>query len=171
MVADVLKRGLTVPVYKGAENDLNLDSYRRVTVTSMVAKVLEFLVLEWLQPVFMEASLAHVNQSRQCHVGTPSLLPKRLWPGISESQRWESCLHVTCRRLWTQGEYNHWTGLLDWTTGLTQTAKYTSFSAEQKLNVLIPSVTSLTLLPTVSFQRTKVMCIFNYNKFTFGGFA
>ena len=109
VVADVLKRGLTVPVYKGAENDLNLDSYRRVTVTSMVAKVLEFLVLEWLQPVFMEASLAHVNQSRQCHVGTPSLLPKRLWPGISESQRWESCLHVTCRRLWTQGEYNHWT--------------------------------------------------------------
>ena len=38
------------------------------------------------------------------------------------------------------GEYNHWTGLLDWTTGLTQTAKYTSFSAEQKLNVLIHSV-------------------------------
>ena len=28
------------------------------------------------------------------------------------------------------GGYNHWTGLLDWTTGLTQTAKYTSFGAE-----------------------------------------
>ena len=55
------------------------------------------------------------------------------------------------------GGYNHWTGLLDWTTGLldwttglTQTAKYNSFSAKQKLNVLIPSVTSLTLLPTSS---------------------
>ena len=29
-----------------------------------------------------------------------------------------------------RGGYNHWTGLLDWTTGLTQTAKYMSFSAE-----------------------------------------
>ena len=43
------------------------------------------------------------------------------------------------------------TGLLDWTIGLTQTAKHTSFSAEQKLNILIHSVTSLTLLPTTSF--------------------
>jgi len=34
---------------------------------------------------------------------------------------------------------------LDWTAELTQTAKYNSFSAEQKLNVLIPL---LTLLPT-----------------------
>jgi len=49
------------------------------------------------------------------------------------------------------GGYNHWTGLQDWTTGLTQTAKYTSFSVEQKLKVLISSVTLLTLLPTASF--------------------
>jgi len=46
---------------------------------------------------------------------------------------------------------DYWTGLLDWTTGLTQTAKYILFSAEQKVNVLIPSVTLLTLLPTASF--------------------
>jgi len=45
---------------------------------------------------------------------------------------------------------DYWTGLLDWTTGLTQTAKYNSFSAKQKLNILIPSVTLLTLLPTSS---------------------
>jgi len=53
------------------------------------------------------------------------------------------------------GGYNHWTGLLDWTTGLDYwthpTAKYNSFSTEQKLNFLISSVTSLTLLPTASF--------------------
>ena len=51
------------------------------------------------------------------------------------------------------GGYNHWTGLLDWTAGLTQTAKYTSFSAQliQNIHVLIPSVTSLTLIPTASF--------------------
>jgi len=45
------------------------------------------------------------------------------------------------------GGYNHWTGLLD-SPKLQNTP---SFSAEQKLNVLIPSVTSLTLLPTASF--------------------
>jgi len=47
--------------------------------------------------------------------------------------------------------YNHWTGLLDRTTGLTQTAKYNSFSAEQKLNFLVSSVTLLTLLSVASF--------------------
>ena len=70
-----------------------------------------------------------------------------------------------------EGGYNHWTGLLDWTTGLdywttglTQTAKYNLFSAEQKLNFLISSVTSLTLLPTASFPEfleIKVTYIFN----------
>jgi len=39
---------------------------------------------------------------------------------------------------------DYWTGLLNWTTGLTQTAKCTSFSAE-----FIHSVTLLTLLPSV----------------------
>ena len=64
VVPDVLKRGLIVPVYKGGGKDpLSVDSYRGVTLTSMVAKVLEFLVLQRLQPVFMEAGLPHVNQS------------------------------------------------------------------------------------------------------------
>jgi len=67
---------------------------------------------------------------------------------------------ITGLDYWT-GILDWTTGLLDWTTGLTQTAKYNSFSAEQKLNVLISSVTSLTLLPTGSFQRSKVTCIFN----------
>jgi len=62
---------------------------------------------------------------------------------------------------WTTG-LDYWTGLLDWTTGLTQTAKYNSFSAEQKLNVLISSVTSHCSLQGLSwsFQRSKVTCIF-----------
>ena len=52
------KRGLIVPVYKGGGKDpLRVDSYRGVTLTSMAAKVLEFLFLERLQPVFMEAGL------------------------------------------------------------------------------------------------------------------
>jgi len=46
----------------------------------------------------------------------------------------------------------YWTtGLLDWTAGLTQTAKYNSFSAEQKLYLLISSVTSLALRLSWSF--------------------
>jgi len=57
---------------------------------------------------------------------------------------------ITGLDYWT-GLLDWTTGLLDWTTGLTRTAKYNSFSAEQKLNVLISSVTSLTLLPTGSF--------------------
>ena len=64
VVPDVLKQGLIVPVYKGGGKDpLRVDSYRGVTLTSMVAKVLEFLFLERLQLVFMETGLPHVNQS------------------------------------------------------------------------------------------------------------
>jgi len=61
------------------------------------------------------------------------------------------------------GGYNHWTGV----AGLTQTANYTSFSAEQKLNILIHSLTLLTLLPAASFlEFPKIMCTF-----TFGGYG
>ena len=64
VVPDVLKRGVVVPVYKGGGKDpLKVDSYRGVTLTSMVAKVLEFLVLERMQSNFMGAGLPHVNQS------------------------------------------------------------------------------------------------------------
>ena len=63
--------------------------------------------------------------------------------------KWVSEAHMLrTRGVCIGGGYNHWTELLDWTTRLTQTAKYNSFSAEQKLNILIPSVTLLTLLPT-----------------------
>jgi len=63
-VPDVLKRGLIVPVYKGSGKDiLRMDSYRGITLTSIIAKVLEFLLLERLECVFVEAGLPHVNQS------------------------------------------------------------------------------------------------------------
>ena len=38
------------------------------------------------------------------------------------------------RQVGTITGLDHWTGLLEWTTGLTQNAKYNSFSTEQKLN-------------------------------------
>jgi len=67
---------------------------------------------------------------------------------------------------------NYWTGLLDYWTGLLdspKTAKYNPFSAEQKLNLLISSVTSLTLLfPGVSRgQRLRAYL----TSFTLGGCA
>ena len=62
-VPTILKRGIVVPVYKGGGKDpMKIDSYRGITLTSMVAKVLEFLLLEWLELVFLEAGLPH-NQS------------------------------------------------------------------------------------------------------------
>ena len=82
VVPDVLKEGFIVPVYKGGGKDpLRVDSYRGVTLTSVVAKVLEFLFLERLRIVFMEAGLPHVYQSayigRRSHVPMLSLPPKR----------------------------------------------------------------------------------------------
>ena len=52
-VPDILKRGVVVPVYKGGGKDpLRVDSYRGVTLSSIVAKVPEFLCLNRLQMVF-----------------------------------------------------------------------------------------------------------------------
>ena len=64
VIPDVMKRGVVVPVYKGGGKDpLKIDSYRGITLTSMVAKVLEFLLLERLHCVFLEAGLPHINQT------------------------------------------------------------------------------------------------------------
>ena len=55
---------MVVPVYKGSGKDpLQVESYRSVTLSSVVTKVLEFLILERLQMVFLEASIPHPNQS------------------------------------------------------------------------------------------------------------
>ena len=63
-IPEVLKRGVVVPVYKGGGKDpMRRDSYRGITLTSMVSKVLEFLMLERLESVFVAAGLPHVNQS------------------------------------------------------------------------------------------------------------
>ena len=57
VVPDILKRGLVVPVYKGDGKDpLWVDRHQDVILTSMVAKMLEFLFLEM---VFFEADLPH----------------------------------------------------------------------------------------------------------------
>ena len=64
VIPEVLKRGVIVLVYKaGGKDPLCIDGYRGITLTSMVAKVLEFLLLDRLESVFVDAGLPHVNQS------------------------------------------------------------------------------------------------------------
>ena len=47
VVPSVLKSGVIVPVYKGGSKDpMNVHSYGGVALTSVVGKVLEFLILE-----------------------------------------------------------------------------------------------------------------------------
>ena len=60
----VLKCGVVVLVYKGGGRDpLSTNNYRGVTLTSVIAKVLEFLVLQRLQVIFLEAGIPHRNQT------------------------------------------------------------------------------------------------------------
>ena len=59
-----LKTGLTIPVYKGGGKDpLDVNSYRGITLNSVISKVLELLILERLDPLFTDAGLPHPNQS------------------------------------------------------------------------------------------------------------
>ena len=57
-------QGITIPIYKGGGKDsLNVNSYRGITLNSVISKVLETLILNRLEPLFMEAGLPHRNQS------------------------------------------------------------------------------------------------------------
>jgi len=52
---------ITMPIYKGGGKDpLDVNSYRGISV---ISKVLEYLILDRLEPLFMEAGLPHPNQS------------------------------------------------------------------------------------------------------------
>ena len=59
-----LKTSIVTPVYKGSGKDpLNTNSYRGITLTSMLAKVLESLFLTLLQCHFSERNIPHLNQT------------------------------------------------------------------------------------------------------------
>ena len=80
-IPSCLKLGITIPVYKGGGKDpLNTNSYRGITLNSVISKVLETLILNRLEPLFMEAGLPHPNQSayRKCvSVQTQFFPPKK----------------------------------------------------------------------------------------------
>ena len=63
-VPSALKSGIVIPVYKGSGRDPGLtDSYRGVTLSSVIVKLLEMLVLSRMSVLLSEAGIPHVNQS------------------------------------------------------------------------------------------------------------
>ena len=59
-----LKLGITIPIYKGGGKDpLNVNSYRGITINSVISKVLETLILNRLEPLFIDSGVPHPNQS------------------------------------------------------------------------------------------------------------
>ena len=58
------KCGLVVPVYKGSVKDpLKTESYRGITLSPVLSELLELLILNRLDPVFVDANVLHRNQS------------------------------------------------------------------------------------------------------------
>ena len=63
-IPEMMKCGVVIPVYKGAGKDpLNPSNYLGITITSVVCKVLESLLLSRLQLVYADANIPHLNQS------------------------------------------------------------------------------------------------------------
>lgn len=56
--------GITIPVYMGKGKDpLSMNSYRGVTLTSVIAKCFEFVLLERLLPILEDNGIPHINQT------------------------------------------------------------------------------------------------------------
>ena len=63
-IPNSLKTGIITPVYKGCGKDpLDTNSYRGVTLTSVLAKVLETLTLMQMRCHFSERKILHLNQT------------------------------------------------------------------------------------------------------------
>ena len=64
MIPSVLKIGVTIPVYKGGGKDpLDVQSYRGISLNSVIFKILERLILDRLEPVYSGGGIPHPNQS------------------------------------------------------------------------------------------------------------
>ena len=61
-VPNFLKTGIIIPLYKGGSKD-PLDANRGITLTSVLAKVFESLLLALLQNHLAERGIPHPNQT------------------------------------------------------------------------------------------------------------
>ena len=51
------KSGTIIPVHKGKGRDpLMMGSYRGITITSTIAKVFEYILLEWITPILYNSA-------------------------------------------------------------------------------------------------------------------
>ena len=74
---------------------MDFNSYKGITLTSIVSKVLEFLLSELLELVFLEGGLPHIKHSTyRCAVScldpifaNQQTIARYLW--------WKLCLHVS----------------------------------------------------------------------------
>ena len=59
-----LKLGTIIPIYKrGGKHPLNVNSYRGLNINSVISKVLETLILNRLEPLFIDSGVPYPNQS------------------------------------------------------------------------------------------------------------
>ena len=57
-VLEVLKSGIVIPIYKGTGKDpLSLNSYRGITITSVISKVFKSLLLSCMEPTLDDAGI------------------------------------------------------------------------------------------------------------------
>ena len=61
---DCLKEGLVIPIYKGKGKDpLQLNSYRGITISSVISKLFEIIILHCLSPWLEEVCFPDISQT------------------------------------------------------------------------------------------------------------
>ena len=88
-VPDCFKIGIIIPIYKrGGRNPLDVNNYQGITLTSVLSKILESLILVRLRCHLSEKGIPHLNQTRlRCHLsekGIPHLNQTHLRCHLSE---------------------------------------------------------------------------------------
>lgn len=102
-IPDILKCGSITPIYKGGGKDpLDKNNYRGITVASVLAKVLEFLILERLNTVLLQAGIPHVNQTAyQRHVSCTDAIfatQETIVKHVYEKAVQSTCAYMTFKR-------------------------------------------------------------------------
>ena len=100
-VPDCFKIGIIIPIYKrGGRDPLDVNNYQGITLTSVLSKILESLILARLRCHLSEKGIPHLNQTRlRCHLsekGIPHLNQTRLRCHLSEKRI--PHLNQTCLR-------------------------------------------------------------------------